>query len=52
VRARNCARQGREALLGAHSIQRAGEIGSRVGKGPVQVEQNRADPGEFHSRAQ
>ncbi len=47
VRARSFRGQGREALLGTHSIQRAGEIGSGVGKGTVQVEQNCADPGEF-----
>jgi hypothetical protein len=52
VRARDLGRQGREALLGAHPIQRASEIGSGVGQGTVQVEQNCADPGEFHSRTQ
>ena len=51
VRARDLGRQGRQAPLGAHPVQRAGEIGSRVRQRAVQVEQDRADPG-FHSRTQ
>ncbi len=52
VRARDFGRQGREAALGAHPVERAGEIGSGVGQGTVQVEQDRAGRAGFHSRTQ